>query len=202
MITGLLQASSLLPTLGIAVLVFGFLPGFVLSLIVRAYQREDPRRRELLAELYAVPRWERPFWVVEQLEVATREVGFPVIEWWFGRLVWHRSHLESGLAQHQAYPESFEIPDEKEKKRLRPGDTAKLMWTVRGLPGERMWVEILERRGDRCVGRLKNSPLFVYLQAGELVSFDIDDIIDCHGPDQCTVDCSEGNCCCADQGAA
>jgi DNA-binding transcriptional MerR regulator len=61
------------PTLGIALLVFGFAPGAVLRLIVFAFPPDDPRRRELLGELYAVPRIERPFWVIEQLEVGLFE---------------------------------------------------------------------------------------------------------------------------------
>lgn len=55
------------------VVVFGFAPGFCLRLIVRAYPRNDPRRSELIAELYAVPRIKRPLWVAEQLEVALFE---------------------------------------------------------------------------------------------------------------------------------
>ena len=39
-------------TLFIALLVFGFAPGAALRLIVLAYQREDPRRKELLSELF------------------------------------------------------------------------------------------------------------------------------------------------------
>jgi DNA-binding transcriptional MerR regulator len=61
------------PTFLIALLVFGFAPGALLRLIVLAFRRDDPRRRELLGELYAVPRIERPFWVIEQLEVALFE---------------------------------------------------------------------------------------------------------------------------------
>lgn len=61
------------PALGIALLVFGFAPGAVLRLIVLAFPRDDPRRRELRGELYAIPRIERPFWVIEQLEVALFE---------------------------------------------------------------------------------------------------------------------------------
>lgn len=53
--------------------VFGFAPGAALRLIVLAFPRSDPRRRELLAELRAVPRLERPIWVAEQLEVALAE---------------------------------------------------------------------------------------------------------------------------------
>ncbi|MCA1707013.1 MAG: hypothetical protein LC808_28610 [Actinobacteria bacterium] len=53
--------------------VFGFAPGCCLRLIVLAYPRGDPRRKELLAELRAVPRVERPLWVAEQLEVGLFE---------------------------------------------------------------------------------------------------------------------------------
>jgi DNA-binding transcriptional MerR regulator len=61
------------PTLVVALFAFGFAPGAVLRLIVLAFPRDDPRRRELLSELYAVPRIERPFWVIEQLEVGLFE---------------------------------------------------------------------------------------------------------------------------------
>jgi hypothetical protein len=64
------------PTVLFAVLLFGFAPGAVLRLVVLAFSRDDPRRRELLAELHAVPRLDRPFWVAEQLEVALCE-GLP-----------------------------------------------------------------------------------------------------------------------------
>ena len=52
-----------LPTLLVAIIVYGFAPGFLLRLIVLAYERDDPRRAELIAELYDVPRLKRPFWV-------------------------------------------------------------------------------------------------------------------------------------------
>jgi DNA helicase HerA-like ATPase len=61
------------PMFAIALFVFGFAPGTVLRLIVLLFPRDHPRRRELLGELYAVPRIERPFWVVEKLEVALFE---------------------------------------------------------------------------------------------------------------------------------
>lgn len=44
----------------VAVGVFGFAPGAALRLILLAFPRSDSRRRELLADLYAVTRWERP----------------------------------------------------------------------------------------------------------------------------------------------
>jgi hypothetical protein len=58
---------------GVALLVFGFAPGALLRRITLAFPRDDPRRNELRAELYTVPRLERPFWVLEQLEVALFE---------------------------------------------------------------------------------------------------------------------------------
>ena len=61
------------PMFGIALLIFGFAPGAVLRVIVLAFPRNDPRRHELLAEVYAVPMAVRPFWVVQQLEIALTE---------------------------------------------------------------------------------------------------------------------------------
>jgi len=69
----LLEALASWPSLLLIVVVFGFAPGFCLRLIVLAYPRSDPRRQELIAELYAVPRIQRPLWVAEQLEVALFE---------------------------------------------------------------------------------------------------------------------------------
>lgn len=57
----------------LVLVVFGFTPGFCLRLIVLAYPRNDPRRTELIAELYAEPRIQRPLWVAEQLEVGLFE---------------------------------------------------------------------------------------------------------------------------------
>lgn len=57
-------------------LTLGFAPGFVLRLLVRIYPRDDPRRRELVAELYVLGYWQRLLFVGEQLETAIFE-GFP-----------------------------------------------------------------------------------------------------------------------------
>jgi hypothetical protein len=73
MITELLDTITSWPTALVALLVFGAAPRAVLRLIVLAFRRDDPRRRELLAELHAVPHVKRPVWVVEQAEVALVE---------------------------------------------------------------------------------------------------------------------------------
>ncbi|MFG1643884.1 PadR family transcriptional regulator [Amycolatopsis sp. NPDC049252] len=50
-------------------LAFGF-PRIRLRVTVLLYPKGDGRRRELLAELYVMPRFARPFWVAEQFETA------------------------------------------------------------------------------------------------------------------------------------
>ena len=52
---------------------FGFAPGAMLRIIVLLLPKTDARRQELIAELYAVPRMERPTWVFEQLEICLFE---------------------------------------------------------------------------------------------------------------------------------
>jgi hypothetical protein len=173
-----LTAPGALGAFGLAVLLFGFAPGMVLAVIVRLIPDPD-RRRELQAELYDVPRWERPFWVAQQFEVALRIGASPRISWAWGRYVWHRSEIASGLKQHLETPDSFEIPDDELKDMIEPGDLVKLMWDVARLPGERMWVRVTHRAGDRLKGTIENWPAFVYKNPGETIRFRIDDIIDC-----------------------
>jgi hypothetical protein len=63
-------------TLLVIVLMFGFVPGFVLRLLVMIYPRDAPRRDELVAQLYTLGRLERPLFVAEQLETVLFE-GVP-----------------------------------------------------------------------------------------------------------------------------
>ncbi len=80
----IIGATGALTALALAVLIFGFAPGIALAAIVRLIPDID-RRRELQSELYEVPpRWERPFWVAEQLEVAVRIGLTPRLEWYWG----------------------------------------------------------------------------------------------------------------------
>lgn len=181
MIGDLLTVPSALGAFGLALLIFGFAPGMVLALIVRLLPGDDPRRSELQAELYAVPRRERPLWVAEQFEVALREGLGVRISWWFGRRVLHPATIESGLQQHRAHPDTFDVPCDEDKQLLRPGDSIKLMWSVkRSQPsGERMWVTVTHRDGNKLVGVLDNWAMVAYLEPGETVKFHVDDIIDC-----------------------
>lgn len=166
----------------IALVIFGLAPGFVLAAIVRLIPDVE-RRRELQAELYEVPRWEQPFWVAQQLEVAIRLGLAPRVSWYWGRYVWLRAKIDCGLERHREYPDSFWVPSADEKAALQPGDLVKLMWSVRpkskgAASGERMWVSITRREGDQLEGALESWPVVVYLEPGETVKFHIDDIID------------------------
>ncbi len=167
------------PMFGIALLVFGFAPGVLLRLIVLALPKDDPRRHELLGELYAVPRFERPFWVVEQLEVA-------LVEGLGGRLVWaatgriiHRWHLSSGVRRNREHPDTFYIPPEEERRAVAPGMDVKLMFEMRDGWGERMWVKVVAVKKRKLVGMLDNFPVGIpRLLPGDKIKFKPEHIID------------------------
>jgi len=160
------------PALLIALLVFGFAPGAFLRVVVLAFHLDDPRRQELLAELHAVPRIERPFWVCEQLEVALFEgLGERLLWMATGRVI-HRWHLKSGIELNQAHPETFWIPTHREKALVRPGVCVKLLFEMHDGFGERMWVEVIAVGRRYTVGRLSNVPCGIpRLYPGTLIRF-------------------------------
>jgi hypothetical protein len=168
----------------IVLLVFGFAPGAVLRLIVLAFHRDDPRRGEMLAELHGVPRWERPIWVVEQLEVALFEGVWERIVWAATGRIIERWHLNSGVKLNRKHPTSFWIPDEDDKQAIEPGVVVKLMFTIdnvwgRHVWGERMWVQVVAIKKRHIVGRLLNEPLAIpRLGHGDRIKFKRDHIID------------------------
>ena len=82
------------PGLLLILLVFGFLPGFTLRLLVLIYPKDDARRKELLAELYALPWHERPLFTAQQLETVVFE-GIPLR--WAARPKWSPSLYQLGV---------------------------------------------------------------------------------------------------------
>jgi uncharacterized protein YegJ (DUF2314 family) len=168
----------------VALLVFGFAPGAALRLIVLAFHRDDPRRSEMLAELHPVPRWERPFWVVEQLEVALFEGIWERALWAGAGRIYDRWHLESGVRRNREHPETFEIPNEDSKQAIEPEVFVKLMFDTSDILGrrnwgERMWVEVVDVRRRRIVGELRNEPIGIpRLYYGDRVKFKHEHIID------------------------
>jgi hypothetical protein len=163
---------------------YGFCPGVFLRLIVLLYHRDDPRREELVAELYVVPRRERPVWVVEQLEVALFEGLRKRLVWMATGRLFDRWRLGSGVAMNRKYPTSFWIPDYQEKQAIVPGVHVRLIFEMTMMRGgeswgERMWVEVDKIGRRRLVGTLLNDPVGIpRLDAGDKVKFSRDDIID------------------------
>ncbi len=167
------------PALVAALLVFGFAPRALLRLIVLAFEPDDPRRYELLAELHAVPRMDRPFWVLEQLEVA-------LCEGIWGRMMWaatgriiHRWQLGSGVQRNRDHPDSFEIPSDEAKQLVMPGVSVKLMFEMKAAGGERMWVDVVAVKRRHLIGELRNQPVMIpRLYPGDMIRFQLDDVID------------------------
>jgi hypothetical protein len=178
MVAEVLDAILSWPTFVIALVVFGFAPGAVLRLIVLAFPSDDPRRRELLAEIHAVPRVERPFWVVEQLELA-------LFDGIWGRLVWaatgriiHRWYLDDSVAElHRADPEMYGLSDE-EIAAIEPGTLVKLTFTMKDNWAESMWVQTVAIDKDRFIGTLANQPAGIpRLNYGDKIKFQKDHIV-------------------------
>lgn len=171
------------PTFLTALLVFGFAPGAVLRLVVLAFERDDPRRHELLGELYHVPRVERPFWVAQQMEVALFEGFGGRLRWAATGRVIERWHLSSGVKRNRQYPDTFQIPDEEDRLAVGPGLIVKLMFEMRDGWGERMWVKVTAVKRRHLVGTLENLPAGIpRLLPGDKIKFKRDHIIDIDVP--------------------
>jgi hypothetical protein len=167
------------PTFLLALLAFGFAPGAALRLIVLAFPKGDPRRDELLAEVYAVPRIERPFWVAQQLEVAIFEGLRDRIVWAATGRIIDRWHLVSGVQQNRRYPETFPIPSQEQRASVQPGDTVKVFFSMKDGWGERMWVDVTAIKGRHISGTLSNEPVGIpRLWSGDKVKFRPEHIID------------------------
>ena len=175
----LLSSLASWPTLLIAFVVYGFAPGFLLRLIVLAYPSDDPRRRELVAELYGVERIKRPFWVMEQLETALFDGLGPRLRWAATGRIILRWRLRNGVKQNAEYPETFWIPTDEEKADLVPGVAVKLMFQQSDGWGERMWVEVDKIGRCYLTGYLVNMPLdFPRLYPGRRIRFRRHHIVD------------------------
>ena len=157
----------------LTLVVFGFAPKFVLRLIVLAFHPDDPRRHELLGEIHAVPRLERPLWVFEQLEVALVEgLGERLLWAATGRIIW-RWRLDDAVQRNGRYPASFHIPNAHAISAVRPGWTVKLLFKLpRDGFEERMWVEVAKVKRRGFVGHLSNTPVGIpRLEPGRRIRF-------------------------------
>jgi uncharacterized protein YegJ (DUF2314 family) len=175
-----LTSAAAWPVLLIALLIWGFAPGLVVRVLSLAFWHDDPRRAEMRGELDAVPRWERPFWVAQQVEVAICEGLGARLRWAAAGRIIDRWHLASGVERNRMYPDTFEIPDEGERAQVEPGDRVKLVFETRHGPAEKMWVTVVGygRRG-RLVGTLDNNPVFMpRLYPDDRIKFRREHIVD------------------------
>jgi hypothetical protein len=92
--------------------------------------------------------------------------------------------LGNGEKMCAEHPETFYMPERKDREALKPGKMVKCMFlplkVVKGLPGgDRMWVTITAVREDGTyLGRLENCPMVVDAAPGDDVVFRPEHIID------------------------
>lgn len=80
-------------------------------------------------------------------------------------------------------PYTFYVPSKEVIDQLKTGDIVKLVFSTDkgkdGFSGERMWVEITERRGDMFKGELNNEPFIIEeLEIGTEIGFGPENICD------------------------
>ena len=80
----------------------------------------------------------------------------------------------------KANPKTFKIPSRKDRKTLKPGDHAKLIFCEE----ERMWVKVTGVEGNRYLGELDNEPIVLTsLTLGDAVVFGPEHICQLHRAD-------------------
>jgi hypothetical protein len=104
--------------------------------------------------------------------------------------------LRSAEESHRKNPEKFYLPPLEERKNLRRGQAAKLIFEIEAYgesgaverAGERMWVIVAERVGDYYIGMLDSQPALVepgektYLCFGAEIPFAPEHVIDIAEP--------------------
>lgn len=104
--------------------------------------------------------------------------------------------LRSADAAHAQNPTTFWIPSLEHRKALQPGQAVKLLFDIRvpgdddGMEpsGERMWIVVSNRIGNRYIGRLVTQPASLedhedhYLQVGAVIPFGVEHVTDIDDP--------------------
>lgn len=86
-------------------------------------------------------------------------------------------------------PSTFTRPPSDALARIQTGDLVKLCFTPAPEPkgpekSERMWCMVESRKGDHCIGKLANHPVFVPAKWGDAVRFELRHVYDLiHGPE-------------------
>lgn len=163
----------------LAIFIYAICPQWVLRLLVRVYAEDDPRRHELLGELYAVAYIKRPFWVAEQFETVLADGVWPRFMWMLTGRVILRWKLGNGVKRHKKHPLSFWIPSDEQKAQIGVDDAVKLVFEQSDGWHERMWVSVTKVGRYRLTGYLDNPPIsFPRLAYGDTVKFRHKHIID------------------------
>jgi len=89
--------------------------------------------------------------------------------------------LDNGAETHREFPTTFEIPPQKDRDSLRPGDLVKLIFRIEfddEIHVERMWVRVTEVRPEFYLGILDNDPYCTEeIRSGMRVEFHADHVI-------------------------
>jgi hypothetical protein len=93
--------------------------------------------------------------------------------------------LENVEARAKENPDTFQIPDLRDRQGLEPGMFAKLIF-LHGDSGERMWVEVKQRFGPgRYEGVLANNPVVIEsLEFGDVLKFEAKNVAEITDPSQ------------------
>jgi hypothetical protein len=154
----------------------------IYAIDMRSDLNPDQAMEALLRAIYREPAFnppeigKKPIFNADPEAEEDEEVRLPVldIDGW---------HLNSGVASHHRWPETFEIPDEKERRGLVEGDIVKLQFEMQLTEGdeagstfcERMWVIVHGRSGPYFIGELNSIPACggeqEHLQTGDRVVF-------------------------------
>ena len=86
--------------------------------------------------------------------------------------------LEDGEQRNAAHPRTFYLPSAEDRKNIRAGGHAKLMFTGRR-GTERMWVRVSRQEADGSyTGVLDNNPVLINAKCGDPVRFEAKHVID------------------------
>ncbi|MFM0131755.1 TIR domain-containing protein [Paraburkholderia sediminicola] len=165
----------------------------VYTIDMRSDDSSDKKFEELLRAIFKQPefrpppRGKPPAFVTESLIAAEHDDELENLR--LASLDLDGWQLHSGVAQHHRWPDSFEIPNERERRSMKSGDIVKLMFEIavndpeEAAPShERMWVTVEGQAGPYFVGTLNSYPACSHvtdaLLTGDRVVFLPEHIID------------------------
>jgi hypothetical protein len=92
--------------------------------------------------------------------------------------------LLNAEAQNAKHPDTCWIPPKDVRNNLRAGDLAKVSFQLTGkeVAAERIWILVTGRMGDSYIGTINNYPVFLEAEAGDVVTFKAENVIDAKRP--------------------